>query len=219
MCGRYFLDTLPELMLQHFGHPAPAAYQPHWNIAPTQHAPVLRQHRREQELAMLRWGLVPFWAKELSIGSRLINARSDGIAAKPAFRGAYRKRRCVVPASGFYEWAAIGTVKQPYAIVPTNAACFGLAGLWEDWTDPAGSAVETFTIVTTEANAKMRELHQRMPVILAPADYTRWISGTTEEAATLMGPCPDEWVRFFPVSRAVNNARNDQESLVEPVTI
>ena len=217
MCGRYYLDTLPELMREHFGATPPGAYAPHWNIAPTQHAPVLRRHGDEVEFAMLRWGLVPYWAKDPAIASRLINARGDGIADKPAYRAAYRKRRCVVPATGFFEWRVEGSVKQPYAIVPTSAPCFGFAGLWEAWTDPSGAALETFAIVTTEPNSRMHELHDRMPLILEPADYARWITGRTEEAAGLIRPSPSESLRYFPVSRAVSNAKNDRPDLVQPV--
>ena len=217
MCGRYYLDTLPELMLQHFGIAPPAAYEPHWNIAPTLHAPVLRGHGKNLEFAMLRWGLVPYWAKDPAIAGKLINARGDGVSEKPAFRAAYRKRRCVVPATGFFEWRAEGGVKQPYAIVPTTQPLFGMAGLWETWTDPNGAALETFTIVTTEPNARMAELHDRMPVLLEPPDYARWVTGRTEEAAALIRPSASDSIRYFAVSRAVSNAKNDRPDLVQPI--
>lgn len=217
MCGRYFLDTLPEVLMRHFGAPVPAAYVPHWNIAPTQYAPVLRAHGDAHELAMLRWGLIPFWAKDAKIASNCINARGDGIATKPAYRAAFRARRCVVPASGFYEWTGEGAARAPYAIVPADAPCFGFAGLWETWNAPDGKVVETYAIVTTDANDAIRHLHHRMPVILEAADYARWIGGTMQIASSLVAACAPERVRSYPVGKAVNNVRNDAAELSQPV--
>lgn len=217
MCGRYFLDTLPDVLMRHFGATVPPAYEPHWNIAPTQYAPVLRAHGSAHELAMLRWGLIPYWAKDPKIASNCINARGDGIDTKPAYRGACRARRCVVPATGFYEWSGEGKARSPYAIVPTDGACFGFAGLWETWNAPDGKVLETYAIVTTDANTAIEHLHHRMPVILAPEDYSRWIGGTTQTALALVAPCPPGRVRAFPVSKAVNNVRNDAIGLAQPL--
>ena len=217
MCGRYFLDTLPEILAQHFHAPAPAAYEPHWNIAPTQYAPVLRLHGGARELAMLRWGLIPYWAKDMKIASNCINARGDGVATKPAYRSAFRARRCVVAASGFYEWTGEGKARGPYAIVPTDAPCFGFAGLWETWNAPDGQVVETYAIVTTEANSAIEQIHHRMPVILDPTDYEKWLSASANVASTLIVACATNRVRAYPVSKAVNSVKNDEVALSRPL--
>jgi len=214
MCGRYYLDTLPELLLSHFGVPAPVGYKASWNIAPTQHAPVMRRHGTRHEMALLRWGLVPFWAKDTSIASKLINARSDGVAEKPSFRAAFRTRRCVVPATGYFEWKAEAGGKSPYAFVPTEQPCFGLAGIWETWTAPDGGVLETYALITTDANETVAPVHDRMPVILAPSQFGDWIAATPSAALPMMRPSPNEWLRWFPVSKRVNSARNDDASLV-----
>ena len=168
MCGRYFLDTLPELLAGQFRVHKYPVYDASYNIAPTQPSLILRRHNDDNEWAWVRWGLVPHWAKDVSIGARMINARGETVAEKPAFRGAFRYRRCIVPASGFYEWRTQAGTKQPFAIVPTDAACFGFAGLWEHWTAPDGSVLETSSVLTTTPNALMATIHDRMPVILDP---------------------------------------------------
>jgi putative SOS response-associated peptidase YedK len=217
MCGRYFLDTLPDVLMRHFGATVPPAYEPHWNIAPTQYAPVLRLHGGARELAMLRWGLIPYWSKDAKIASNCINARGDGVASKPAYRSAFRARRCVVPATGFYEWTGEGKTRAPYAIVPTDGPCFGFAGLWETWNAPDGKVIETYAIVTTEANTAIEHLHHRMPVILDPADYEKWMRASPEAAAALIVACPIGRVRAYPVSKAVNSVKNDEVGLSQPL--
>jgi putative SOS response-associated peptidase YedK len=218
MCGRYFLDTLPELLAEQFRVHKYPVYPVSYNIAPTQPTLILRQHGGESEWALVRWGLVPHWAKDLGIGARLINARGETVAEKPAFRGAFRYRRCVIPASGFYEWRAQAGSKQPFAIVPTDDACFGFAGLWEHWTAADGSVVETSCVITTTPNPLMAAIHDRMPVILDPDDYQNWMQATPAEATTLIRPYPAERMRAYAVGKAVGNVRNNSPELVAPAT-
>lgn len=217
MCGRYFLDTLPELLAEQFRVHKYPVYAASYNIAPTQPALAVRRHGEDNEWAWLRWGLVPHWAKDLSIGARTLNARGESLAEKPAFRGAFRYRRCIVPASGFFEWQTTPTGKQPYAIVPTDLPCFGFAGLWEHWTSPDGSVVESVAVVTTGANALMAPIHDRMPVILAPEDYERWMTAAPADAQTLIQPFADERMRAYQVSKAVGNVRNNSAALIAEI--
>ena len=167
---------------------------------------------------MLFRSLLPGWAKDPGIATRLINARAETLAEKPAFRAAYRARRCIVPASGFYEWKAVPGGKQPYYIQPANDELFGLAGLWERWPRPEGTPIDTFTVITTAANATMQALHERMPVILQPADYGPWLSRDTapERLGQLLAPCPDGMLSMHPVSKAVGNVRNEGARLIAP---
>lgn len=217
MCGRYFLDTLPELLAGQFRVHKYPVYAASYNIAPTQPALAVRRRSDENEWALLRWGLVPHWAKDLSIGARTLNARGESVAEKPAFRGAFRYRRCIVPASGFFEWQNTPSGKQPYAIVPTDLPCFGFAGVWEHWTSPDGSVVESVAVVTTGANALMTPIHDRMPVILAPEDYETWMTAAPAVAQALIQPYPDQRMRAYPVSKAVGNVRNNSAALIEEI--
>ena len=162
----------------------------------------------------MRWGLVPSWAKDVGIGSRMINARAEGIAAKPAFRAAFRQRRCLVPADGFYEWQKVAGGKQPMLIRLRSGDPFAFAGLWERWRGPDGE-VETGTIITTAPNAVTAPIHDRMPVILDPADYDRWLDPSQPDAAALLRPCPDDWLTAIPVSTRVNSPKNDAADLIE----
>lgn len=189
--------------------------------APMQWLPVVRQRPSgERVIHSLRWGLVPSWAKDEAIATRLINARGESVAEKPSFRAAFRRRRCIVPTNGFYEWQQIAGDKQPFYIHPVEGEPFGLAGLWERWTRPAdGEEIDTFTIVTTEANAEMRPLHDRMPVILAPGDYAAWLTGVTpvERLQALVRPCPEAELAVYPVSTAVGNVRNEGAALIQRI--
>ena len=218
MCGRYFLDTLPELLAEQFRVHKYPVYPVSYNIAPTQPTLILRRHADDTEWAWVRWGLIPHWAKEISIGAKMINARGESVAEKPAFRGAFRYRRCIIPASGFYEWRSQDGGKQPFAIVPTDVACFGFAGLWEHWTSPDGSVLETSCVLTTTPNTLMAAIHDRMPVILDQADYTAWMQATPADATQLIRPFPADRMRAYPVSKAVGNVRNNAPVLVAPVT-
>jgi putative SOS response-associated peptidase YedK len=165
----------------------------------------------------MRWGLIPSWAKDASIGNKLANARAETVAEKPAFRSAFKRRRCLIPASGFYEWKPVAGRKQPYYIRPADDGLFAFAGLYEVWSSPEG-LLHTCTVLTTDANALMREIHNRMPVIVAPEDYRRWLDpGNTTGAGLgkLLAPYPAEHMLAYPVSTRVNNARNEDPALIE----
>jgi putative SOS response-associated peptidase YedK len=186
MCGRYSLTTPSEAMRRLFGFVNPLAnLPPRYNIAPTQAVPVVRLASRaqgaggiesgERELVQVRWGLIPFWAKDASIGAKTINARAEGIAGKPAFRAAFKSRRCLIPADGFYEWLRTGTVKQPFCFEVRDGELFAFAGLWERWRNSAGEWIRSCSILTTTRNAVTSQVHDRMPVILDKADYELWL--------------------------------------------
>jgi putative SOS response-associated peptidase YedK len=220
MCGRFSLRT-PEAELRRlFGHDGPPLnLAPRYNIAPTQTTPVIAIGRTgRRTLVMMRWGLIPAWARDMSIGAKTINARADGVAEKPAFRAAFAKRRCLVPADGFYEWqAGAGKAKQPYLIHRPDGAPFAFAGLWEQWRGPE-AAVLTFTIITTEANDRLRPIHARMPAILAPTDHARWLDPATpsEAARALLRPAPDDALVAEPIGTRINNVKNDDPAVWDP---
>jgi putative SOS response-associated peptidase YedK len=203
MCGRYSLHSNPDIVALMFGLSEIPAYQPRYNIAPAAQVLIIKQN----EAAMVRWGLVPRRAKDPSIGAKMNNARAETVAEKPSFREAYRQRRCLIPANGFYEWKSEGGARQPYYVYPSGGALFAFAGLWEQWNE-----LQTCAIITTEANEKMAAVHARMPVIVSPAEYSAWIAG--EEG--LLRPCPASAIDIRRVSRAVNNARNENAGLIEP---
>ena len=214
MCGRYALTSPPEVIAERFYVAWSVAVEPHYNIAPSQMIPVVREVERGRELALVRWGLIPSWAKDASIGMKLINARGETVGEKPAFRSAYRQRRCLIPADAFYEWKPIAGRKQPYCIRLRDAGPFGMAGLWEHWKAPDGKTVESCTIITVEANTLIAELHDRMPLIVAPADYDVWLAARTKG---LPPAVPPEAMRYYPVSPLVSNARNDVPACLEPI--
>ena len=207
MCSRYFLDADGNIIAYTFRVPPNDRVLKRYNIAPTQEAPVIRVGGDgAREVAMLRWGLVPPWAKDLAAGTKMINARRETVAEKPAFREALRKRRCIVPASGFYEWKGPPGRKQPYAVTVPGEPVVALAGLWESWRSPAGEAVQTFAIVTTDANPAVAQIHDRMPVILPMEKIDAWLSGSPEEAGAALTPYAGE-VKLRAVSRYVSNSR------------
>lgn len=219
MCGRYTITTPVEALRELFGFEGPGVnLRPRWNVAPTQEAPVVRLGSDgRRELAMFRWGLVPFWAKNPSIGSRMINARAETVADKPAFRQAFRARRCLVPADGFYEWAkGAGGRKQPYLFRTGNGAPFALADLWERWQSGDAAPLHTFTIIVTAANRMMAQYHDRMPVVLAPENYAAWLDPDTDARPLLAAPPADLFVAT-PVGTHVNNPHNDDPRCVEPL--
>jgi putative SOS response-associated peptidase YedK len=217
VCGRYVLTSPGEAIAEHFRLAAVPVYPPRYNIAPTQTALVVRETPEgRREAVGLRWGLIPFWAKEPSIGNRLINARAEGLADKPAFRAAFRRRRCLVPADGFFEWRALaGRRKQPYYVRLAAGEPFAMAGLWEQWRPQQGDTIATFTIVTTAANEALRPVHDRMPVIVAPADYDEWLSSPNPSA--LLGPWAGAAFEIVPIGTRVNDVHNDDPDLLEPV--
>lgn len=223
MCGRYALYGPVSRLRDTFAADLEGFdFVPRYNAAPTQWLPVVRQRPTgERVIQLLRWGLVPSWAKDQTIATKLINARGETLAEKPSFRAAYRKRRCIVPANGFMEWKRLANDKQPYYIHSANDELFGLAGLWERWRPADGEAIDTFTIVTIDANTALRDVHDRMPVILAPQDHERWLDheAPLEEIQSLVLPCSAVFIAMHPVSRAVGNVKNDEPGLIEPLVV
>ena len=218
MCGRYELHAHPAAIALAFGLPAPLEFAPRYNIAPMQQVPIVRVNAHgARELAMVRWGLVPRWAKDPAIGAKMINARGETVRDKPAFRTAYRRHRCLVPASGFYEWQAREGAKQPMHIAMRDGAPFAFAGVAERWLGPDGEPLDTCAIVTTEANGLLAAVHERMPVIVAPADYARWLDPTIADPGDLIAPYDADAMRYVPVSTRVNAVRHDDAALIEPV--
>jgi putative SOS response-associated peptidase YedK len=216
MCGRFALHANPQVIALQFGLAAAPGIRPRYNIAPTTDILVVRSQEGTARAAQLRWGLVPRWAKDPAIGARLNNARAETVAEKPSFRDAFRRRRCLVPASGFYEWKAEGGRKQPYYILPAEGELFALAGVWEPWRS-RDQALETCAIVTTDANAAMQPIHERMPVIVGQRDYARWLDCSPGgDVRDLLRPCDPSIIAVRRVGRAVNHARNDDSSLIEP---
>ena len=218
MCGRFNLRTpltvLAEKFLFDLGPLAKEAFRPRYNIAPTQYIAAVRlDSQGKRQLAMLHWGLIPSWAKDTKIGYSTINARGDTVATKPAFRSAFKKRRCLVLADGFYEWEKTGKVKLPWLYEVDGGKPFAFAGLWE-WWQPAGAekSLESCTIVTTDANELASQVHNRMPVILDAEDYDGWLAG---EDIPLI-PFPPERMTARPISTYVNNARNEGPECIKP---
>lgn len=215
MCGRFAFYSPSEAAAALFGVSASIDIEPRYNIAPTQFIAAIRDDENKQrELVMLRWGLVPFWAKDPSIGHRMINARAETVAEKPAYRAAYRHRRCVVLADGFYEWHREGDIKTPYFISLASGEPFALAGLWENWADrESGESLQTTTLITTEANDFMKPLHHRMPVVLESNPAGEWLAGTNDllDDVAAITPALQAW----PVDRRVNNARNEGADLID----
>ena len=222
MCGRFTnrlsWRELVELYRITEEGPGGNTWRPRFNLAPTQDAPIVRSTALGRQLALLRWNLVPPWSKDPNPKYSMINARAETVREKRSFRGPFEQRRCLVPATGFYEWTkAADGGKQPYLIAPKFWGPFALAGLWERWPGNAEhEPIESFTIVVTAASAAMGEIHDRMPVIVAEEDYEIWLSGEADRAAELMRPWEGP-LEIRPVSRRVNSPRNDDESLVEAV--
>lgn len=220
MCGRYVINVDSDTIQQAFDLDRVVDFAPRYNVAPTQYAPVIT-NESSKELSMYRWGLVPSWAKEISIGSKMINARADGIAEKPSFRSAFKRRRCLVPVTGFYEWQkGEGKTKTPMYIHLKDQELFALAGLWEVWHSPDGDELRTFTIITTDANDFMTPIHNRMPVILRKADYATWLDPDEVPASVLqplLKPFDPRQMDAYEVSRAVNTPSIDEPDLIRPV--
>lgn len=222
MCGRFTLtDPDADLAVQ-FSLPEIPDMQPRYNIAPTQPVAAVRLSPQSQsrEMVLLRWGLIPFWAKEPNIGARLINARSETVAEKPAFRAAFRRRRCLVVADGFYEWQKQNGTKQPFYIHLRFLRPFAFAGLWEHWEGADASVIESCTLLTTQPNNLLQPIHNRMPVILHPKDYDLWLDPEIQEAGrlqSLLQPFSTEEMDAYPVSRWVNSPGNDDPRCIEPL--
>lgn len=214
MCGRFAFYSPSEAAAALFRVSTSTEVQPRYNIAPTQDIAAIREDGDEQrELVMLRWGLVPFWAKDPSIGNRMINARAETVAEKPSFRAAFRHRRCIVLADGFYEWQKHGDTKTPYFISLASGEPFGLAGLWENWNDKeSDESLQTATLITTTANEFMQPLHHRMPVVLEPDAADEWLAGSPDMLEQVIERTPR--LQAWPVDRRVNNARNEGKELI-----
>src|SRR5689334_18018949 len=217
MCGRVRLSSdVSEIKLVFSipPHRPTPNFPPSWNVASTDSLPVIRYDTKasERSLDMLRWGLVPFWAKDLNVGFANINAKAEGIEMKPAFREAFQRRRCLVPVDNFYEWKKIGAGKQPYAIALVDRGLMALAGLWENWRSPAGEWVRSFAIVTTTANDLCAEIHNRMPVVLGHQVWSEWLGEEPVDLPrlkALLAPYPAEGMTCWPVSNRVGNVKNN----------
>jgi len=215
MCGRFAFYSPSEATAALFGASGSVPVEARYNIAPTQYVAAVRNNEEDgRELVMLRWGLVPFWAKEPAIGNRMINARAETVAEKPAFRAAFRKRRCLVLADGFYEWHREGSTKTPYYISAADGEPFAFAALWETWkSKDSDDSIQSTTLITTEADDFMASMHHRMPVVLRAESADRWLGGDDDlvRYAAELGP----EMRAWPVDRRVNNARNEGADLIE----
>lgn len=220
MCGRFVLVADPNLVQQTFNLDSTPEMMPRYNIAPTQAVPVITNEHPRQ-ISMYRWGLIPSWAKEPQIGSRMINARSEGVEEKPAFRSAFKRRRCIIPASGFYEWKKLDAKnKAPMYIQLKDQEVLGFAGLWEVWHDPDGGEWRTFTILTTSANSFMETMHDRMPVILPPESYAQWLD-PKELPADVLKPLLKQYdpqaMKAHEVSKLVNRPGMDMPECIVPL--
>ncbi|MBT8103845.1 MAG: SOS response-associated peptidase [Gammaproteobacteria bacterium] len=215
MCGRFAFYSPSEAAAELFGVSTSKKVRPRYNIAPTQDIAAIREDSdKKRELVMLRWGLVPFWAKDPSIGNRMINARAETVAEKPSYRAAFRHRRCVVLADGFYEWRRENDGKTPYYISLSSGEPFALAGLWENWKDKeSGESLQTTTLITMEANEFLQPLHHRMPVVLEAQAVDEWLSGSVDLLESAAERTPE--LTAWPVDRRVNNARNEGAELIE----
>lgn len=229
MCGRYTLTDPGAELLRHFQLPAlPDDYRPRYNIAPSQPVTAIIADDTGRRAGSLQWGLIPRWAKDASISHRLINARAETVAEKPSFRHALRRRRCLIPADGFYEWQSRNGRKQPVRFVAADGGLFAFAGLWESWRPPPGAKLDpalpdvvyTCTIITTEANDVVRPVHHRMPVIVDPDDYDLWLDRNVDDAEAvlpLLRKTSADALRMYEVSTVVNSARNELPACIEPM--
>lgn len=225
MCGRYRLSRRKQLVEEYFDT---ADWQDDWspryNIAPTQPVPVIRQHPKEpvRQISLMKWGLIPYWAKDPSIAMSTINAKSETAATKPAFRDPLKYRHCLIPADGFYEWKRNGGSKQPYCFEINNGELFAFAGIWDGWKNADGRWIRTSSILTTTPNAVTSVVHNRMPVILDPDSYDRWLDPAMQNVTAileLLKPYDPQFMRCFPVSSRVNHVANDDEECSRPVKI
>jgi putative SOS response-associated peptidase YedK len=225
MCGRYRLSRRKQIIEGHFDSvPWEDNWKPRYNIAPTQPVPVIRQNPKQpvRQLSLMKWGLIPNWAKDPSIATGTINAKSETAATKPAFRDPLKSRRCLIPADGFYEWARTGKSKQPFCFEVDNGRLFAFAGLWERWRDPSGQWVKSCSILTTTPNAVTSAVHDRMPVILAPDSYDLWLGPGMQNVAAiseLLKPYDARLMRSYPISSRINHVANDDEECSRPVEV
>lgn len=225
MCGRYRLTAKERYLRDQFGLDEVPTWTPRWNIAPTQLVPIVRQKSTavRRSFDLVRWGLIPSWAKDASIATKTINAMSETAAEKPAFRDALRLRRCLIPADSFYEWKSSGAKqKQPFSIGMADDSTFSFAGLWETWLAPDGNAIETCTILTTTPNALVADVHRRMPAILKREDYERWLDPGIKNPSILAGclaPFEAASMKKYPVSTRVNHPQNDDQECAQEISV
>ena len=219
MCGRYCLTSAPEAIRALFRYPEQPNFPARYNIAPTQPVPIVRMADGGRQFALVRWGLIPAWVKDQNGFALLINARGESVNDKPAFKNAMKRRRCLFPADGFYEWKPHGSAKRPYLARSTIGGPIAFAGLWETWIGPNGEEMETAAIVTTEANAAMATVHYRAPVIVASEQFDFWLdcrNVNEKMAAALIAPAPEGSMEVYEISPAVNRVANDTAELLEP---
>jgi putative SOS response-associated peptidase YedK len=220
MCGRYFLHSTADRLTRLFGEMPLPRLQPRYNIAPTQPVPIVRENARgEREMVLVRWGLVPGWSNGPDSRYSMINARVETVASKPAYRNAFRYRRCLIPADGFYEWRTAADGKQPMVLRPADQRVLALAGLWEHWQDADGNELESCSILVQAANAQVGRVHERMPVIIDPGSFDLWLdvhSQKPQPLETLLAAQQPPTFDIYPVSRAVNSPANDRPALIEP---
>ena len=212
MCGRYAVTSAPEAIRALFGYPEQPNFPPRYNVAPTQPIAIVRLIDGRRQFALVRWGLLPSWVKDP-------NARGESVLDKPAFSAAMKRRRCLVPADGFYEWKAARAGKQPYYVRAKSGKPLAFAGLWDTWIGPNGEEMETAAIVTTRANRSIADIHERMPVIVPPDAFDLWLDCATVDdktAASLIAPAPDDLLEAYEVSTAVNRTANDNPQLIAP---
>jgi putative SOS response-associated peptidase YedK len=227
MCGRARLSSDVSAIKIRFAIPPARTmpnFAPSWNVVPSDPLPVVgfNPKDRERGLTVMRWGLVPFWAKDIKVGFSNINAKAEGIETKPAFREAFRQRRCLVPVDNFYEWIKTATGKQPYAIALADRQIMALAGIWETWRSPAGERIRTFAIITTEPNELCGEIHNRMPAVFAPEAWPVWLGEEPAEVPELkavLAPYASDEMIAWPVSPRVGNVKNNDPSLIEPISV
>jgi putative SOS response-associated peptidase YedK len=218
MCGRYAVTSAPEAIRALFGYAEQPNFPPRYNVAPTQPIAIVRLMDGKRQFALVRWGLLPSWVKDPKDFTLVINARGESVMDKPAFSTAMKRRRCLVPADGFYEWKAIGAGKHPYYVRAKSSKPLAFAGLWETWTGPNGEEMETAAIVTTRANRTLADIHERMPVVVPPDAFNLWLDCTNVDdktAASLIAPAPDDLLEAYEVSTAVNRTANDDPKLIE----
>jgi len=221
MCGRYVIKSPPAAIRALFGYGEQPNFPPRYNVAPTQPIPLVRIVEGKRTFALMRWGFIPAWVTDPKAFSLVINARGESVLEKPAFRNAMRRRRCLMPADGFYEWkaGAAGEPKRPYFVRAKSGGPLAFAGLWETWSGPNGEELDTAAIVTTRANRTISSIHERMPMIVAPDAFDLWLNCTGVEAATaaaLIAPAPENLLECYEVSPAVNRVANDSEVLIAP---
>ncbi|HMJ44853.1 MAG TPA: SOS response-associated peptidase [Pseudolabrys sp.] len=220
MCGRYTVTATPEVLRALFGYAEQPNFPPRYNVTPTQPIAIVRLMNGTRQFALVRWGLLPSWVKDPKAFSLLINARGETVNEKPAYKAAMKRRRCLIPADGFYEWQARGSRKQPYYVRAKSGTPLAFAGLWETWTGPNGEELETAAIITTDANQTLAPIYDRMPVVIAPEQFDLWLGGRDEDtaaASSLIRPAPDDLLEAIPVSSDVNRVANDNPKLLERV--